>query len=108
MQKCNAFDHFRVQKKATWWHWWHGDIYYLDCFYLFCTKKFLLNDKFCKKYDHFDVKVSKESDKILKYSQDQKSIKTPFFTQILNLYFQKWMDAKLIQEICPKVMKHTA
>ena len=57
----------------------NGAIYCLNCFHSLQTKsKLESHGKVCKYYDHSDVKMPKENDKILNYVQGQKSTKTPF------------------------------
>ena len=53
-----------------------GDFYWLNCFHSFSTKgKFKKHKDVCEKHDHSYVEMSKESNKILKYNNGEKSMK---------------------------------
>ena len=56
-----------------------GDFYCLNCFHSYTTKnKLEKHYNACKNQDYCYVEISKEDNKILKYSPGEKSMKVPF------------------------------
>ena len=57
----------------------HGDFYCLNCFQTYTTKnKLKKHKKVCENHDYCYVEMPEEYNKILKYSEGEKSIKSPF------------------------------
>ena len=57
----------------------NGDFYCLNCFHSYRTKnKLETHKKICENHDYFDVEMPNEDNKIIKYNQGEKSIKSPF------------------------------
>ena len=57
----------------------HGDFYCLNCFQSYTTENKLKNHKkFCENHDYCYVEMPEEYNKILKYSEGEKSMKIPF------------------------------
>ena len=57
----------------------NGDFYYLNCFHAYRTKNKLgTHKKICKNHDYCHVEMPNEDNKIIKYNQGEKSIKSPF------------------------------
>ena len=52
-----------------------GDFYCLNCFRAYTTKK---RKKICENHDYCHVEMPNEDNKIIKYNQGEKSIKSPF------------------------------
>ena len=56
-----------------------GDFYCLNCFHSYRTKnKLESHKKICENRNYCNVEMSNEDNKIIKYNQGEKSIKTPF------------------------------
>ena len=57
----------------------HEDFYCLNCFQSYTTKnKLKKHRKFCENHDYCYVEMPEEYNKILKYNEGEKSIKSPF------------------------------
>ena len=57
----------------------NGDFYYLNCFPAHKIKKKLeTHEKICQNDDYCHVEIPNEDNKIIKYNQGEKSIKSPF------------------------------
>ena len=57
----------------------NGDFYCLNCFHAYRTKnKLETHKKICENHDYCNVEMPNEDDKIIKYNQGGKSIKSPF------------------------------
>ena len=57
----------------------NGDFYCLNCFCVYTTKnKIEAHKKICQNYDYSHVEIPNEDNKIIKYNQGGKSIKSPF------------------------------
>ena len=57
----------------------NGDVYCLNCFRVYNTKnKLEANKKICENHDYCHVEMPSEDNKIIKYNQGEKSIKSPF------------------------------
>ena len=57
----------------------NGDFYCLNCFHGYRTKnKFETHKKICENRDYCHVEMPNEDNKIIKYNQGEKSIKSPF------------------------------
>ena len=57
----------------------NGDFYCLNCFQSYNTKNNLKkHKKLCENYDYCFVEMPEECNKILKYNQEEKSMKVPF------------------------------
>ena len=58
---------------------YNGYFYCLNCFRVYTTKnKYEAHKKICKNHDYCDVEMPSEDNKIIKYNQGEKSIKSPF------------------------------
>ena len=56
-----------------------GDFYCLNCFQSYTTKnKLKKHKKVCENHDYCYVEMPEEYNKILKYNEGEKSIKSPF------------------------------
>ena len=56
-----------------------GDFYYLNCFHSYRTKeKLLKHEKVCNDHDYGYVEMPDEDNNILKYNNEEKSLKAPF------------------------------
>ena len=57
----------------------NGDFYYLNCFRAYTTKnKLEAHKKICQNHDYCHVEMPNEDNKIIKYNQGEKSIKSLF------------------------------
>ena len=57
----------------------NGDFYCLNCFHAYRTKnKLETHKKICENHDYCHVEMPNEDNKIIKYNQGEKSIKSPF------------------------------
>ena len=57
----------------------NGDFYCLNCFRVYTTKnKLETHKKICENHDYCHVEMPNEDNKIIKYNQGEKSIKSPF------------------------------
>ena len=57
----------------------NGDFYCLNCFRAYNTKnKLETHKKICENYDYCHVEMTNGNNKIIKYNQGEKSIKSPF------------------------------
>ena len=57
----------------------NGDFYFLNCFRVYTTKnKLEAHKKICENHDYCHVEMPSEDNKIIKYDQGEKSIKSPF------------------------------
>ena len=57
----------------------NGDFHCLNCFRVYTTKnKLEAHKKICENHDYCHVEISNEDNTIIKYSQGEKSIKSPF------------------------------
>ena len=57
----------------------NGDFYCLNCFHSYRTKnKLETHKKICENHDYCHVEMPNEDNKIIKYNQAEKSIKSPF------------------------------
>ena len=57
----------------------NGDFYCLNCFHAYKTKnKLETHKKICENHDYCHVEMPNEDNKIIKYNQGEKSIKSPF------------------------------
>ena len=57
----------------------HGDFYCLNCFQSYTTEnKLKKHKKVCENYDYCHVEMLEEYNKILKYNEGEKSMKSPF------------------------------
>ena len=57
----------------------NGDFYCLNCFHTFRTKnKLEKHKKICENHEYCHVEMPNEDNKIIKYNQGEKSIKSPF------------------------------
>ena len=57
----------------------NGDFYCLNCFHSYRTKnKFEKHKKICENHDYCHVEMPNENNKIIKYNQGEKSIRSPF------------------------------
>ena len=57
----------------------YSDFYCLNCFHTYRTEnKLEKRKKICENYDYCHVEMSNEDNKIIKYNQAEKSIKSPF------------------------------
>ena len=57
----------------------NGDFYCLNCFHAYRTRdKLEKHKKICENRDYFHVEMLNEDNKIIKYNQGEKSIKSPF------------------------------
>ena len=57
----------------------HGDFYCLNCFQSYPTKnKFKKHKQVCENHDYCYVEMPEECNKILKYDEGEKSMKSPF------------------------------
>ena len=57
----------------------NGDFYCLNCFHVYTTKnKLEAHKKICENHDYCHVEMPNEDNKIIKYNQGEKSIKSPF------------------------------
>ena len=57
----------------------NGDFYCLNCFRAYTTKnKLEANKKICENHDYCHVEMPNEDNKIIKYNQGEKYIKSPF------------------------------
>ena len=57
----------------------NGDFYCLNCFHAYTTKnKLETHKKICENHDYCHVEMPNEDNKIIKYNQGEKSIKSPF------------------------------
>ena len=57
----------------------NGDFYCLNCFCVYTTKnKLEAHKKICEDHDYCHVEMPNEDNKIMKYNQGEKSIKSPF------------------------------
>ena len=57
----------------------NGDFYCLNCFHAYATKnKLEAHKKICENHDYSHVEMPNEGNKIIKYNQGEKSIKSPF------------------------------
>ena len=54
------------------------DFYCLNCFHAYRTKNNLKHKKICENHDYCHVEMPNEDNKIIKYNQGEKSIKSPF------------------------------
>ena len=56
----------------------NGDFYCLNCFRVYTTKnKLEAHKKICENHDYCHVEMPSEDNKIIKYNQGEKSIKSP-------------------------------
>ena len=55
-----------------------GDFYCLNCFQSYTTENKLKKHKVCENYDYCYVEMPEEYNKILKYNEGEKSMKSPF------------------------------
>ena len=59
----------------------NGDFYCLNCFHAYRTKnKLETHKKICENHDYCHVEMPNEDNKMIKYNQGEKSIKSPFIT----------------------------
>ena len=57
----------------------NGDFYCLNCFHAYRTKnKLETHKKICENHDYCPLEMPNEDNKIIKYNQGEKSIKSPF------------------------------
>ena len=57
----------------------NGDLYCLNCFHSYTTKRKLKKcERICKEHDFCNPKMPVEDNKILKYNPGEKSLKVPF------------------------------
>ena len=57
----------------------HEDFYYLNCFQSYATEnKLKKHKKVCENHDYYYVEMPEEYNEILKYNQEEKSMKVPF------------------------------
>ena len=57
----------------------NGDFYCLNCFHSYRTKRKLKkHERICKDHDFWEIKMSNEYNKILKYNTGEQSLKVPF------------------------------
>ena len=57
----------------------HGDFYCLNCFQSYTTEnKLKKHKKVCENHDYYYVEMPEEHNKLLKYNQGEKSMKSPF------------------------------
>ena len=57
----------------------NGNFYCLNCFHVYRTKnKLETHKKICKNRDYCHIEMPNEDNKIIKYNQGEKSIKSPF------------------------------
>ena len=57
----------------------NGDFYCLNCFHAYRTKnKLEIHKKICENHDYWHVEMPNEDNKIIKYNQGEKSIKSSF------------------------------
>ena len=57
----------------------NGDFYCLNCFHAYRTKtKLETHKKICENHDYCHVEMPNEDNKVIKYNQGEKSIKSPF------------------------------
>ena len=57
----------------------NGDFYCLNCFHAYRTKnKLEIHKKICENHDYCHVEMANQDNKIIKYTQGEKSIKSPF------------------------------
>ena len=57
----------------------NGDFYCLNCFHAYRTKhKLETHKKICENHDYCHVEMPNEDNKIIKYIQEERSIKSPF------------------------------
>ena len=57
----------------------NGDLYCLNCFPAYRTKnKLAAHKKICENHDYCHVEMPNEDNKIIKYNQGEKSIRSPF------------------------------
>ena len=57
-----------------------GDFYCLNCFHSFRTEnKLKKHTKVCENHDYCYIELPKEDNKILRYNQEEKYMKVPFF-----------------------------
>ena len=67
----------RLLKGITWGH--NEDFYCLNRFCTYTTKnKLEAHKKICKNHEYCHVEMPNEDNKIIKYNQGEKSIKSPF------------------------------
>ena len=56
-----------------------GDFYCLNCFHSYTSKRKLKkHERICKDHDFYDIIMSDEHNKILKYNLGERSSKVPF------------------------------
>ena len=68
----------------------NGDFYCLNCFHACRTKnKLETHKKICGNHDYCHVEMPNEDNKIIKYNQEEKSIKSPF---IIYADLECWLE----------------
>ena len=90
----------------------HGDFYCLNCFQSYTTENKLKKHKnVCKNHDYCYVEMSEEYNKILKYNEGEKSMKSPFIVYAgLECLFEKTNTCHNNPEksSTTKINKHTS
>ena len=87
------------------------DFYCLNCFHVYRTKnKLETYEKICENHNYCHVEMPNEDDKIIKYNQEEKSIKYPFIIYAdLECFLEKistWHN-NLEESSTTEINKHT-
>ena len=89
----------------------NGDFYCSNCFHAYRTKsKLETHKKVCENHDYCHVEMPNEDNKIIKYNQGEKSIKSPFIFYADSEYLLEKISAcynNLEESSTTQINKHT-